>query len=57
MGISKKDDMKFTLRMNASDPAQVITARILNTKGHHISEFVARAVMAYTGRSTEFHED
>jgi len=43
----KKDIYRISMRMNPSDPMQDKAARFLNTKGHHISEFVASAVVAY----------
>lgn len=47
--MSKKYDCRFSLRMNQKDYVQAEAVRILNTKGHCISEFVARAVVAYAG--------
>jgi hypothetical protein len=40
----KKDNLRFTLRMNPCDPVQRRAAQILNGKGRHISEFVAQAI-------------
>jgi len=45
--MSKKYDCRFSLRMNQKDYVQAEATRILNSKGHCISEFVARAVVAY----------
>jgi hypothetical protein len=52
MGKTKKDDYRFSLRMNPDDPVQEAVARVLNTKGHCISDFIARAVFAYMGGNT-----
>lgn len=43
----KSDEYRFTLRFNPENEMHVAAARILNSKGHGISEFVAQAVMAY----------
>lgn len=45
--MNKKHSLRFCLCMNPCDPAQTTVARILNTKGRGISDFVARAVMYY----------
>ena len=44
----KKFRSRFTMNMNQNDPVQIETINILNTKGRHISRFVAEAVTAYT---------
>lgn len=51
--MSKKHNLRFCLRMNPCDPTQVASARILNTKGHGISEFVARAIMYYAVKNED----
>lgn len=46
---SKKNKLRFTLRMNPNDPVQMAATRILNTKGHRISDYIAHTVLAYEG--------
>lgn len=46
METGKKENYRFSLRMNPEDPIQKAAAEILNTKGRRISDYVARAVMA-----------
>jgi hypothetical protein len=46
---NKKDIYRISMRLNPDDPVQAEVARILNTKGHHKSEFISTAIMAYIG--------
>lgn len=49
MSESKKNRMRFSLSMNENDPVQAAAARVLNSKGRSVSEFVAQAIIAYLG--------
>lgn len=41
--------MRFSLSMNENDPVQAAAARVLNSKGRSVSEFVAQAIITYLG--------
>jgi hypothetical protein len=43
----KRDQYRFTIRMNPEDPSQAEAAKLLNEKGRYISAFVAEAVISF----------
>lgn len=48
----KKDPGKFTVRFNLCDPQQRQAAELLNRQGRSKAQFIASAVLYYTGSQT-----